>query len=34
MCKEAPSVVIELEYYGVPFSRSDDGRIYQDRLAA
>jgi succinate dehydrogenase / fumarate reductase flavoprotein subunit len=29
MCKEAPSAVIELEHYGVPFSRTDDGRIYQ-----
>ena len=29
MCKEAPAAVIELEHYGVPFSRTDDGRIYQ-----
>jgi succinate dehydrogenase / fumarate reductase flavoprotein subunit len=29
MTKEAPSAVIELEHYGVPFSRTDDGRIYQ-----
>ncbi len=29
MCKEAPEVVIELEHYGVPFSRTEDGRIYQ-----
>jgi succinate dehydrogenase / fumarate reductase flavoprotein subunit len=29
MCKEAPNAVIELEHYGVPFSRTDDGRIYQ-----
>ncbi|HXQ64777.1 MAG TPA: succinate dehydrogenase flavoprotein subunit [Steroidobacteraceae bacterium] len=29
MCKEAMSAVIELEHYGVPFSRTDDGRIYQ-----
>jgi succinate dehydrogenase / fumarate reductase flavoprotein subunit len=29
MCKEAPEAVIELEHYGVPFSRTDDGRIYQ-----
>ncbi|HEX7012987.1 MAG TPA: succinate dehydrogenase flavoprotein subunit [Steroidobacteraceae bacterium] len=29
MCKEAPSAVIELEHFGVPFSRTDDGRIYQ-----
>src|ERR1022692_375772 len=29
MGKEAPSAVIELEHYGVPVSRTDDGRIYQ-----
>jgi len=29
MCKEAPAAIIELEHYGVPFSRTDDGRIYQ-----
>jgi succinate dehydrogenase / fumarate reductase, flavoprotein subunit len=29
MCREAPSAVIELEQFGVPFSRTDDGRIYQ-----
>jgi succinate dehydrogenase / fumarate reductase flavoprotein subunit len=29
MCKEAPDAVIELEHYGVPFSRTEDGRIYQ-----
>lgn len=29
MCKEASGAVIELEHYGVPFSRTDDGRIYQ-----
>src|ERR1700716_3063302 len=29
MCKEAPAAVIELDHYGVPFSRTDDGRIYQ-----
>lgn len=29
MCREAPEVVLELERYGVPFSRRDDGRIYQ-----
>jgi succinate dehydrogenase / fumarate reductase flavoprotein subunit len=29
MCKEAPAAVIELEHYGVPFSRTADGRIYQ-----
>ena len=26
MSKEAPAAVIELEHYGVPFSRTDDGR--------
>ena len=29
MCKEAPKAVIELEHYGVPFSRTEAGRIYQ-----
>ncbi|MGU9957226.1 MAG: succinate dehydrogenase flavoprotein subunit [Arenicellales bacterium WSBS_2016_MAG_OTU3] len=29
MCKEAPSAVIELEHYGVPFSRTEEGKIYQ-----
>ena len=29
LCKEAPAAVIELEHYGVPFSRTPDGRIYQ-----
>ena len=29
MCKEAPSAVIELEHYGVPFSRTGEGKIYQ-----
>ncbi len=29
MCKEAPDAVIELEHYGVPFSRTPDGLIYQ-----
>ena len=29
MCEQAPSSVYELEYYGLPFSRLDDGRIYQ-----
>jgi len=29
MCKEAPSAVIELEHFGMPFSRTEDGRIYQ-----
>ena len=29
MCRAAPKAVYELEHYGVPFSRQDDGRIYQ-----
>jgi succinate dehydrogenase / fumarate reductase, flavoprotein subunit len=29
MCKEAPKAIIELEHYGVPFSRTQEGRIYQ-----
>jgi len=29
MCKNAMDAVIELEHYGVPFSRTEDGRIYQ-----
>ncbi len=29
MCKEAADAVIELEHYGVPFSRTEDGKIYQ-----
>jgi len=29
LCKEAPQAVIELEKYGVPFSRTDEGKIYQ-----
>jgi succinate dehydrogenase / fumarate reductase flavoprotein subunit len=29
MCREAPAAVIELEHLGVPFSRTEDGRIYQ-----
>ena len=29
MCREAIPAIIELEHYGVPFSRTADGRIYQ-----
>uniref|UniRef100_A0AA85JMM6 Succinate dehydrogenase [ubiquinone] flavoprotein subunit, mitochondrial n=1 Tax=Trichobilharzia regenti TaxID=157069 RepID=A0AA85JMM6_TRIRE len=29
MCEEAPKAVIELENYGVPFSRLENGKIYQ-----
>ena len=29
LCKEAPKAVLELERYGVPFSRTEEGKIYQ-----
>src|SRR3954464_11130083 len=29
MCRNAPEAVYELEHYGVPFSCTEDGRIYQ-----
>ena len=29
MCRNAAEVVLELEHFGLPFSRTDDGRIYQ-----
>ena len=29
LCSKAPEAVIELEDYGMPFSRTDDGKIYQ-----
>jgi succinate dehydrogenase flavoprotein subunit len=29
MCRNAVAAVIELEHYGVPFSRTEDGLIYQ-----
>ncbi|NII09640.1 succinate dehydrogenase flavoprotein subunit [Oleiagrimonas sp. C23AA] len=29
MCREAPQAIIELEHYGVPFSRTEEGKIYQ-----
>jgi succinate dehydrogenase / fumarate reductase flavoprotein subunit len=29
MCKNAPEAVIELEHQGVPFSRTEEGKIYQ-----
>ena len=29
MCKEAPAAILELEHYGLPFSRTEDGKIYQ-----
>ena len=32
MCEQAPASVYELEHMGLPFSRLDDGRIYQRAL--
>jgi succinate dehydrogenase / fumarate reductase flavoprotein subunit len=29
LCRTAPQVVVELEHYGMPFDRNDDGTIYQ-----
>jgi succinate dehydrogenase (ubiquinone) flavoprotein subunit len=29
MCREAPKAVLELEQFGLPFSRTDEGKIYQ-----
>jgi succinate dehydrogenase / fumarate reductase flavoprotein subunit len=29
LCREAPAAVYELEHYGLPFSRTNEGRIYQ-----
>ena len=29
LAREAPAAVVELEHYGVPFSRTEDGKIYQ-----
>tara|TARA_A100001037_G_scaffold44941_2_gene36076 strand:+ start:10494 stop:12284 length:1791 start_codon:yes stop_codon:yes gene_type:complete len=29
MCREGPAAVIELEHFGVPFSRTPEGKIYQ-----
>lgn len=29
MTREAPRAVIELENYGMPFSRTEEGKIYQ-----
>jgi succinate dehydrogenase / fumarate reductase, flavoprotein subunit len=29
LCRTAPEVVIELEHFGMPFDRNDDGTIYQ-----
>jgi succinate dehydrogenase (ubiquinone) flavoprotein subunit len=29
MCREAPEAILELESYGMPFSRTKEGKIYQ-----
>ena len=29
LCREAPEVVLELEHFGMPFDRNNDGTIYQ-----
>jgi succinate dehydrogenase / fumarate reductase flavoprotein subunit len=29
LCRHAPAAVYELEHYGVPFSRTEEGKIYQ-----
>ncbi|MDE2161963.1 MAG: succinate dehydrogenase flavoprotein subunit [Alphaproteobacteria bacterium] len=29
LCRNAPEAVYELEHFGVPFSRTEDGKIYQ-----
>ena len=29
LCREAPAAVYELDHFGVPFSRTEDGKIYQ-----
>ncbi|MCB1875110.1 MAG: FAD-binding protein, partial [Chromatiales bacterium] len=29
MCREAAPAIIELEHYGMPFSRTEEGKIYQ-----
>ncbi|MAW98161.1 MAG: fumarate reductase (quinol) flavoprotein subunit, partial [Sphingomonas sp.] len=29
LCRHAPKAVYELEHWGVPFSRTEDGKIYQ-----
>ncbi len=33
MVRHAPAAVYELEHWGVPFSRTEDGKIYQRRSA-
>ncbi|KIK36184.1 hypothetical protein CY34DRAFT_780626 [Suillus luteus UH-Slu-Lm8-n1] len=34
MCREAPGSVAELEHYGVPFSHTKDGKIYQRAIGS
>jgi succinate dehydrogenase / fumarate reductase flavoprotein subunit len=34
MCQAAPRLVVELEHYGVPFTRLENGRIYQRPFGA
>ena len=34
MCRAAPRTLYELEHYGVPFTRLDDGRVYQRPFGA
>jgi succinate dehydrogenase / fumarate reductase flavoprotein subunit len=29
LCRQAPEAIYELEHYGVPFSRTEDGKIFQ-----
>ena len=29
LCRNAPAAVYELEHWGVPFSRTEEGKIYQ-----
>jgi succinate dehydrogenase/fumarate reductase flavoprotein subunit len=32
MCREAIPAVVELEHLGVPFSRTEEGKIYQRKF--
>ena len=34
LCRNAPDAVYELEHYGVPFSRTEEGKIYQRPFGA
>src|SRR5271166_3228615 len=34
MCRNAPAAVYELEHWGVPFSRTEEGKIYQRPFGA